>query len=262
MDRQLYAEKLQEAQVSKQPIAPLTSTIPDITVDDAYAIQLLQIASKQQEGKHIVGKKIGLTSKAMQQQFNVSEPDYGHILSNMVEVDGATISLNHFIQPKLEFEIAFVLKKDLYGPNITVEDVIEATDYIVPALEVIDSRIADWKIRFEDTVADNGSSAMVIIGGRPTKLLDVDLPHIGMNVYRNGELFDSAAAAAVMGDPLRAVAWLANKLSKYHIGLQAGEFVLAGALTAAVTIEDGDTFVAEFAHLGAVSATFRLKGEK
>lgn len=261
MDRQLYAEKLLVAEATKQPIEPLSSIVPDITADDAYAIQLLQIASKQQEGKRIVGKKIGLTSKAMQQQFKVSEPDYGHILSDMVEVDGATISLNHFIQPKLEFEIAFVLKKNLYGPNITVEDVIEATDYIVPALEVIDSRIVDWKIRFEDTVADNGSSAMVIIGGTPTKLQDIDLPHIGMNVYRDGELFDSAAAAAVMGDPLRAVAWLANKLSKYNIGLQAGEFVLAGALTAAVTIEDGDTFTAEFAHLGTVSATFRLKEE-
>ncbi len=262
MDTQLYAEKLQEAEETKRPIAPLTSTVPEITVDDAYAIQLHQIATKQQAGKKIVGKKIGLTSKAMQQQFNVTEPDYGHILSDMVEVDGATISLNHFIEPKLEFEIAFVLKKDLLGPNITVEDVIEATDYIVPALEVIDSRIAGWKIRFEDTVADNGSSAMVIIGGTPTKLAHVNLPHIGMNVYRNGELFDSAAAAAVMGNPLHAVAWLANKLSKYHIGLQAGEFVLAGALTAAVTIEDGDTFTAEFAHLGAVSATFRLKEEK
>ena len=210
----------------------------------------------------IVGKKIGLTSKAMQEQFNVTEPDYGHILSDMVEVDGVTISLNHLIQPKLEFEIAFVLKKDLHGINITVQDVVEATDYIVPALEVIDSRIADWNIRFEDTVADNGSSAMVIIGGKPTKLADVDLPHIGMNVYRNGELFVSAAAAAVMGNPLRAVAWLANKLGHYNIGLRAGEFVLAGALTAAVSIEDGDTFTAEFAHLGAVSATFRHKEEK
>ncbi|QDQ00127.1 2-keto-4-pentenoate hydratase [Lysinibacillus fusiformis] len=257
MDTQLYAEKLQEAEETKRPIEPLTSTVPEISVDDAYAIQLHQIARKQQKGKKIVGKKIGLTSKAMQQQFNVTEPDYGHILSDMVEVDGATISLNHFIEPKLEFEIAFVLKKDLFGPNITVEDVIEATDYIVPALEVIDSRIAGWKIRFEDTVADNGSSAMVIIGGTPTKLSHVNLPHIGMNVYRNGELFDSAAAAAVMGNPLHAVAWLANKLSKYDIGLQADEFVLAGALTAAVTIEDGDTFTADFAHLGAVSATFR-----
>ncbi|MFJ7952243.1 2-keto-4-pentenoate hydratase [Lysinibacillus sp. NPDC096418] len=257
MNTQIYAEKLQKAEETKQPIKPLTTTVPEITVDDAYAIQLHQIAIKQQQGKQIVGKKIGLTSKAMQKLFNVTEPDYGHILSDMVEVDGATISLNHLIQPKLEFEVAFVLKKDLYGPNITVEDVIEATDYIVPALEVIDSRITDWNIRFEDTVADNGSSAMVIIGGTSTKLSDVDLPHIGMNVYRNGELFDSAAAAAVMGNPLRAVAWLANKLSKYNIGLQAGEFVLAGALTAAVTIEDGDTFTAEFAHLGSVSATFR-----
>lgn len=262
MDRQLYAKKLLEAEEAKRPIAPLTSTVPDITVDDAYTIQLLQIAAKQQMGKQIIGKKIGLTSKAMQQQFQVTEPDYGHILSDMVEVDGATISLNHFIQPKLEFEIAFILKKDLYGPSITEMDVIEATDYIVPALEIIDSRITDWKINFEDTVADNGSSAMVIIGGTPTKLTEVDLPNIGMNVYRNGELFDSAAAAAVMGNPLRAVAWLANKLSKYHIGLQAGEMVLAGALTSAVTIEDGDSFTADFAHLGAVSATFRRKEEK
>ncbi|MEK4230688.1 2-keto-4-pentenoate hydratase [Solibacillus sp. FSL H8-0538] len=255
--RQQYAQQLQQAEQMKHPIVPLTVTNPSITVEDAYAIQLLQIEKKQLDGHTIVGKKIGLTSKVMQQMFKVNEPDYGHILSNMVEVDGATISLEHLIQPKLEFEIAFVLKKRLFGTTISPQDVIDATDYIVPALEVIDSRIADWNIKFEDTVADNGSSAMAIIGGTPTKLDSVDLSHIGMNVYRNGELFDSAAAAAVMGNPVNAVAWLANKLGHYNIALEAGEFVLSGALTAAVPIEDGDTFSASFAHLGDVSATFK-----
>jgi len=139
--------------------------------------------------------------------------------------------------------------------------VIEATDYIAPAFEVIDSRIKDWKIRFEDTVADNGSSARAIIGGKPTGIEVVDLTHIGMVVYKNGQYLDSAAGAAVMGNPIRSVAWLANALGKYDISLHAGEIVLSGALSAAVPIENGDTFTAEFGHIGSVSASFHKKGD-
>lgn len=262
MDTQLCAANLLEAEKNRIAIAPLTSQYPQITVDDAYLIQLEQIRKKVENGAAIVGKKIGLTSAAMQNMFGVNEPDYGHLLADMMIVDGELVSLDSFIQPKLEFEIAFVLKSDLKGTNITEQDVINATDYIVPALEVIDSRISDWKIKFEDTVADNGSSARAIIGGKPTKLEDVDLEHIGMLVYKNGEFLDCAAGAAVMGNPVRAVAWLANALGKYDIGLYAGEIVLSGALTAAVPIEDGDVFTAEFAHIGTVSASFSQEGKK
>ena len=257
MNVQQMAKKLMDAEKNKQSVEPLTVSFPNISVDEAYYIQQEQISERVANGAVVVGKKIGLTSKAMQDMFQVNEPDYGHLLDDMICVDGEAISLDEFIQPKLEFEIAFVLKKDLKGPGVTILDVIEATEYIAPAFEVIDSRIKDWQIRFEDTVADNGSSARAIIGGTPTLIEDVDLAKIGMAVYKNGEFLDSAAGAAVMGNPTRAVAWLANALGKYDISLYAGEIVLSGALTAAVPIEAGDTFTAEFAHIGSVSASFR-----
>ena len=258
---QQAASQLLEAEETKKVIKPLTDLYPDISVDDAYFVQLEQIRRKVEKGAVIVGKKIGATSKAIQQLFQVNQPDYGHLLDDMMFVDGETISLDHYIQPKAEFEIAFVLKKDLKGPNVTILDVVEATDYIVPAIEIIDSRIEDWKIRFEDTVADNGSSAGAVIGGKPTSLDNIDLTHIGMVVYKNGEFLNSAAGAAVLGNPLRAVAWLANSLGKYDVSLKAGEIVLSGALSTAVPIEENDTFTVEFGHIGSVSATFKRKVE-
>lgn len=260
MKIQEAAKKLLEAEKTGQSILPLTDVYPNLSVDEAYYIQLKQIEKKIENGAKIVGKKIGLTSKVMQDMFQVNEPDYGHLLDDMIHLDGETLSLDVFLQPKLEFEIAFVLKNDLQGPDVTVFEVIQATDYIAPAFEVIDSRIKDWKIRFEDTVADNGSSAKAIIGGNPTPIEDVDLANIGMAVYKNGKYIDSAAGAAVMGNPAKAVAWLANALSNYGIALHKGEIVLSGALTAAIPIEDGDTFTADFDHIGSVSASFNKEG--
>lgn len=260
MNIQAEADRLLEAEKNKQSIEPLTSTFPDITVDEAYYIQLKQIQEKVSKGAKVVGKKIGLTSKVMQNMFQVNEPDYGHLLDNMLHIDGEEIALDAFLEPKLEFEIAFVLKKDLQGPGVTIIDVVEATDYVAPAFEVIDSRIKDWKIRFEDTVADNGSSARAILGGYPTPIEDIDLTHLGMAVYRNGKFLDAATGAAVMGNPARAVAWLANALGKYDISLHKGDIVLSGALTAAIPINNGDTFTADFAHIGSVSASFYKEG--
>lgn len=251
------ASRLLEAEETKNVIEPLTVSYPGITVDEAYYTQLEMIRRKVDNGGIIVGKKIGATSKAIQNMFGVNQPDYGHLLADMMYVEGETIPLDHFIQPKVEFEIAFILKKDLKGPNVSILDVVEATDYIVPAIEVIDSRIADWSIKFEDTVADNGSSAAAMIGGKPTKLEGIDLTHIGMVAYRNGEMIDSGAGAAVLGNPLRSVAWLANSLGKYDVALKAGEIVLSGALTSAIEVKDGDTFTAEFAHIGSVTASFK-----
>lgn len=250
------ANRLLEAEQTRQPVDPLTNTYPGITVEDAYRIQIAQVDAKIARGEKIVGKKIGLTSEAMQKMFNVTTPDYGHLLDRMMHVDGERIAIDDFIQPKLEAEIAFVLQKDLNGPGVSMTDVIAATAYVVPAFEVIDSRIKDWKIKFEDTVADNGSSARAILGGKPTSLLNLDLQQIGMIVSRNGEQIDTAAGAAVMGNPVRAVAWLANELGKFGISLKAGEVILSGALAAAVPVEAGDAFTAEFAHIGTVSATF------
>lgn len=250
------ASRLLEAEETKQVIEPLTVSYPGFTVDEAYHTQLEMIRRKVEHGGIIVGKKIGATSKAIQKMFGVNQPDYGHLLADMMVVEGETISLDQYIQPKVEFEIAFKLKKDLKGPNVSILDVIEATDYIVPAIEVIDSRIRDWQIKFEDTVADNGSSACAIIGGKPTKLEGLDLTHIGMVAYRNGQIIDSGAGAAVLGNPLRSVAWLANSLGKYEVALKSGEIVLSGALTSAIEVKDNDTFTAEFAHIGSVTASF------
>ncbi|WP_461610833.1 2-keto-4-pentenoate hydratase [Cytobacillus kochii] len=256
MDIKKAVAALMEAENVKKPIDPFTSSNEVISVDDAYQIQLEQIRHKVGKGAVIVGKKIGLTSKVMQDMFNVSQPDYGHILDDMMYKNDKTISLERFIQPKIEFEIAFVLKKDLKGPNVMLEDVVEATDYVVPAIEIIDSRIKDWKFKFEDTVADNGSSAGAILGGQPVFLQDIDLPSVGMSVFKNGDLLDSATGEAVMDNPLNAVAWLANALSNYDISLNKGEVILSGALSAAVPIAAGDSFKADFDHLGSVSVTF------
>lgn len=257
MSETTIAEQLLEAYETKQPIQPLTTTVPHITIDEAYQVQLLQIEKRVQQGDVIVGKKIGLTSKAMQNMFNVTEPDYGHILASMVLLDGDEVNINTLLQPKIEFEIAFVLKEDVQGPGVTVQQIIDATDYVVPAFEIIDSRIADWQIKFEDTVADNGSSAYAILGGKPTRLENIDLETVGMNVLKNGQYVDHAAGAAVMGNPIHAVVWLANALGKYNIPLKKGEFVLSGALTAALPVQAGDTFTAEFAHLGTIQVTFK-----
>lgn len=257
MDIQKAGTALLEAENEKKPIAPFTSSTEEISVDDAYNIQLYQIRQKVENGAVIVGKKIGLTSKAMQEMLNVNEPDYGHLLNDMIYGDGDTIRLNKFIQPRIEFEIAFVLKKDLIGPGVTMNDVIEATDYVVPALEIIDSRIKDWQIKFEDTVADNGSSAGAIIGSTTAKLDDLDLASVSMTVTRNGEFLDSAFGSAVMGHPAEAVAWLANTLGSYGISLNAGEVILSGALSKAIPIEDEDTFTAEFENIGVVTASFK-----
>ncbi|MBN6185384.1 fumarylacetoacetate hydrolase family protein [Aneurinibacillus sp. BA2021] len=250
------AGRLLAAEKTRIAIPPLLQTYPNLTVEDAYRIQLAAVDRKVVEGARVVGKKIGLTSKAMQEMFNVAQPDYGHLFDSMLHVDGAVIDVRPFLQPKLEVEIAFILKEEIKGPGVSALDVINATEYVVPAFEIIDSRIADWKIAFEDTVADNGSSACAVLGGRPTPLADLDLHHIGMVVSRNGKQIDTAAGAAVMGNPIHAVAWLANAIGEYGISLQAGEVILSGAFAAAVPIEAGDTFTAEFAHIGSVSVTF------
>ncbi|MFX3624302.1 MAG: 2-keto-4-pentenoate hydratase [Ectobacillus sp.] len=251
------AKRLLEAEKNLQPIRPLTEDNPNIDIDDGYHIQILQIEEKVKAGARIVGKKIGLTSKAMQNMFCVNQPDFGHLLNTMMHVDGEEIPVRQFIQPKLESEIGFVLKQDLKGPGVSALDVLQATDYIVPAFEIIDSRIEDWKIKFEDTVADNGSSARAVLGGNPVSIENIDLAHIGMVVYKNGQQVATAAGAAVLGNPLRAVAWLANALGSYGIPLKSGEIILSGAFTAAVPVEAGDTFTAEFDRIGSVTVSFK-----
>lgn len=255
MDIQQGAQLLRLAEMNKQPIAPFTSST-DISVDDAYRIQLLQIQEKTEAGAEIVGMKIGLTSKVMQDMFKVTTPDFGHILNTMVYVEEEPVKVSQFLQPKVEFELAFFLKSDLQGPNVSEQDVIEATEAIAPAIEIIDSRIENWQFQFQDTVADNGSSAGAVIGQMRTAVDLQALETIELVAKRNGEVFDKGVSSAVMGNPAKAVAWLANMLSDYDITLKAGQFILAGAITAAVPFEDGDTFEADFGTYGTVRVAF------
>jgi 2-keto-4-pentenoate hydratase len=192
----------------------------------------------------------------MQTLLGVNEPDYGHLLDGMILENHGILSWQKVCQPKVEAEIAFVLKKDLTGPNVTEVDVLLATDYIVPALEIVDSRIRDWDIQLVDTVADNASSGFFVLSGSPTSIADLDLTIIGMALYKNGELINTGAGAAAMGHPAKCVAWLANKLHDYGISLKAGEVILSGALSAAVAAEPGDYFHAKLAHIGEVSMKF------
>ena len=250
------AESLLESERTKRAIAPLTQQYPDLKVEDAYRIQLEVMAKKVSQGSKVIGKKVGLTSVAMQQMLGVDEPDYGHLLEDMKVKDGGIVKVGELLSPKVEAEIGFILGEDLIGPNITFLDVLMATKYVVPTLEIIDSRIEDWKIKLVDTVADNGSSAMVVVGNQLTLIDGIDLRTVGMVIYQNGEMMETGSGAAVLGHPAQAVAWLANKLHEFGITLKAGELILPGALTKALPVQAGDQFSAHFGSLGSVSVAF------
>ncbi|MGF9965795.1 2-keto-4-pentenoate hydratase [Bacillus rhizoplanae] len=250
------ADELIQAERTCEPISAFTECYTDLSVRDSYEIQLEVVNRKIQEGRTIIGKKVGLTSAAMQQMLGVNEPDYGHLLDDMKVNNGEKLSIDSFVSPKVEAEIGFILEEDLTGPNITYVDVLMATKYIVPTLEIIDSRITDWKIKLVDTVADNGSSAAVVVGEKFSLLHEVDLRTAGMSLYKNDKLIATGAGAAALGHPAHAIAWLANKLYEFNISLKAGELILPGALSAAVTVSHGDTITAEFGSLGSVCVHF------
>jgi 2-keto-4-pentenoate hydratase len=204
-------------------------------------------------GQVISGKKIGLTSGEIQKQFGVHEPDYGYLYAAM-DCRGGKVNAAALIQPKVEGELAFVLKADLAGGRVTREDVLKATDYVVAALEIVDSRIAGWNIQLVDTVADNASSGRYVLGARKLKLSEADLPKVTMKLFKNGKPVGEGTGAAVMGDPCLAVAWLANRLWQYGVPLKAGELILSGAFSAAPSAVKGDSFRAEFSSFGEVEA--------
>ncbi|MGE7903068.1 2-keto-4-pentenoate hydratase [Peribacillus sp. NPDC094092] len=252
-----WSSRFLKAEKTGIGISAPTSEIPDLDVEDAYQIQLETIRRKTQSGLEISGKKIGLTSKAMQEVLGVNEPDYGHLLDGMKIENNGYIPRLRLIQPKVEAEVAFILKKDLHGPNITVDDVIEATDYVVSSIEVVDSRVMDWKIKLPDTVADNASSGLYILGDRKIHLSEIDLPSIRMSLYKNGEFMNQGTGEAVLGNPATCVAWLANKLHRFKGSLNAGEVILSGALSAAIEAKPGDRFSADFGEkLGKVTVNF------
>jgi 2-keto-4-pentenoate hydratase len=256
MDHRAIASELRRAEAERTAIPPLTATYPDITVEDAYRIQLDNIALRVARGRKVIGKKIGLTSKGMQKLLGVGEPDYGHLLDDMLIMEGEPCGREELIYPRIEGELAFVLKDTLKGPGVTVADVYRATEGVMPAFEIVDSRIVDWKIKLADTVADNASSARLVLGSRLVPVNDVDLRLVGMVMEKNGEVVSTGAGAAVWGHPAAAVAWLANKLGAFGIALEAGEIILSGAVTAAETVSAGDVYTVSFDRLGSLNQRF------
>ncbi len=252
------AHALHRAEHDLTPIGPLTERHPDMDISDAYAVQLEGIRERTQaHGGSIVGWKVGLTSKAMQQMLGVDQPDFGHLLDDMRLDEGTDIDCSTMIWPRVEPEIAFQLKADLRGPNVSAEDVMNATEYLIPALEVIDSRIKDWKIKLCDTIADNASCGRFVLGRKRTPPQGFDVRLIGMNYYVNDDLVATATSAAVIGNPAEAVAWIANTLAPYDHYLHAGQVVMPGSLVAAVDAKPGGHIRADFDHIGSVE--LRLK---
>jgi 2-oxopent-4-enoate/cis-2-oxohex-4-enoate hydratase len=249
-------DELHQALVSRKPVSPLTSRGFSLTVDDAYRIQERMVSHRLRAGERVVGKKIGVTSRAVMEALDVRQPDFGWLLSGMVVPEGEAIPRERLIQPKAEGEIAFVLGKDLRGPGITGADVLAATDYVVACFEIVDSRIRDWKIRIEDTVADNASCGVFVLGGRAVRPRDVDLRLCGMVLEKNGEVAVTGAGTATVGSPVNAVAWLANTLGRLDVPLLAGEVVLSGALGAMVPVRAGDSLRVEIGGIGGCSVRF------
>jgi 2-oxopent-4-enoate hydratase len=250
------AVELWEADRSAKPVAPLTERYPDLVIEDAYAVQTLNIERRTAAGQRIIGRKVGLTSLPMQRMLGVDEPDFGVLTDEMVVEDGDLIDLGRLVQPRVEAELAFVMAEDLAGPGVTTARALAAIEGALPAVEIVDSRVADWKIKLVDTVADNASSGLMVLGGRMRPVRDLDLRLLGVVVSRHGQMIDSGAGAAALGNPARCVAWLANTLGAFGEGLRAGDVVLPGAVHKMVAVAPGDVFRAEFAHLGAVTVRF------
>lgn len=244
------------AYASGVPVQPLTETYDGLTLDDAYAVQEIQIRSRLAAGAAITGYKVGLTSEVMRQQIGVSESDFGHLLSDMEYVADSVVPVGAFLQPRAEPEIALVLGQPLTGPRVTVSDVVAATAYAVPAVEIIDSRIADWRISLLDTVADNASSGGYVVGQSPVALEAVDLSLTGCVFRRNGRIMATGAGAAVLGSPLHAATWLANELIGRGAQLEPGHVILTGSITASTPVQAGDAVTASFDRLGSVTAVF------
>ncbi len=254
-DRRKAADILMTAERERKQAIQLTRTWPDITIEDSYAISSEVARRKIAAGARLIGHKVGLTSKAMQRSSQIDEPDYGHLLDHMMIADGAKIPHANYCRPRVEIELAFVMGEPLKGPGIGLTDVLRATEYVVPAIEIVDARLQDPRKIF-DTVADNGAAAGIVVGGRPVKPLEVDLRWIGGIMYRNSEIEETGVAAGVLGHPALGVAWLANKLGGHGVALEPGHLVLAGSFTRVVHAQQGDTLHADFGALGGIAVQF------
>lgn len=250
------AEELLVAERDGNPVEPITARHPEATVADAYAIQSAGLDMRKAEGAVIRGHKVGLTAKAMQRQFGVTTPDYGALLDTMFVAEDEVIPASTLIQPRVEPEVACVLGRPLAGPGVTTADALRAIAFVCPSLEIIDSRITDWKIGLVDTIADNASSARVVLGARCTRLDAVDLREVPCTLTQDGEVQQTGTSAAVLGNPVNAIVWLANVLGQFGATLSEGDVVFPGSCTAAIPCDPGSRVRAEFGALGTVGVGF------
>lgn len=256
------AARLDVAERSRTQIGQFSLEQPEMTLEDGYAVSRAWVRNKLAAGRKVIGHKIGLTSRAMQRSSNVTEPDFGTLLDDMLFPDGQDIPVARFIEPRIEVELAFILKSPLQGPNCTIYDVLNATDYVTPALEIIDARIeridqaSGVTRKVYDTISDNAANAGIVVGGRPVKPDAVDLRWVSALLYRNGVIEESGVAAAVLNHPANGVAWLANRLSLHGELLEPGQIVLGGSFTAPVFARAGDSFHADYGPLGSISVRF------
>lgn len=250
-------DEVYNAMIERHTLRPFTERFTDISIEDAYGISLQMIERRVQAGERIIGKKIGLTSKAVQSMLKVDQPDFGYLTDAMVYSQGQEMPISEkLIQPKAEGEIAFILKRDLLGPGITAADVLAATDCVLPCFEVVDSRIENWQIKIQDTVADNASCGLFILGDQAVDPRKIDLNTCGMVVEKNGRLLSTGAGAAALGSPLNCVAWLANKLGEFGISLKAGEVILSGSLVPLEPVKAGDFMSVSIGGIGTASVLF------
>lgn len=251
-----YGDELYQALVTREAVAPLTDREPDMTIEDAYRIQLRMIQRRLDLGETVIGKKIGVTSKVVMDMLKVNQPDFGHLLSGMVFSEGEPIPANSLIAPRAEAEVAFMLKRDLQGPGVMAADVLRATECVMPCFEIVDSRIQDWKIKIQDTVADNASCGVFVLGGVRADPRRLDLALAGMVLEKNGEVISTSTGAAVQGSPVNAVAWLANTLGRLGITLKAGEVILSGSQSPLLPVVAGDSLYCSVGGLGGAAVRF------
>lgn len=253
--RRTAAASLLHAEAERRPIPQLSRTYPEMEIADAYAVQALWAEARIAKGARVAGHKIGLTSRAMQMASKMTEPDYGRILDDALFADGARIPADRFLKPRLEVELAFVMGQDLRGPGTQIYDVMRATEFVTPALEIIDYR-TEVPRAIVDTIADNAAFGAIVVGGRMVRPMDVDIRWVGATLSKNGVIEESGVSAAVMGHPAAGIAWLVNKLAALDSGLEKGQIVLAGSFTRPVDIASGDVIHADYGPLGAIAVSF------
>lgn len=257
-DRDKAADLLMLAEKERKPVVQLSKTWPDITIEDAYAISTEVTRRKIAAGAKLIGHKIGLTSKAMQQSSQINEPDYGHLLDTMLHDERVPLDLSTLIDPQIEIEPAFVLGSRLQGPNVGIADVLAATEYVCVCFEVIDSRIIDWRVRLQDTVADNGSSARVVLGAFKAAPNTLELDNLETELELDGVVRETGNTSAILGHPANGIAWLANRISEFGLTLDAGHVVLPGTCTRCVRIGGHARVAGRIEGLGEV--TLQLAG--